>query len=247
MSELNTEQLWVSYNNFLEVYEKAESPSLETARNIDCVLCEAGHLRYLAAFEIILKMDVESFRARVDRAVRLMLLLIEGHSRGIDVGDSCVAMNQFHWALDALVIGDLPLAREFCSKIGGRVKLERRFDSKFSRAIGYGIKELVTTGKCSNEVLNEIKAQLGTPSLIGYAMLVEGISNRDTDLAERGVKEALKGHRILTRPGGMFSLTPDEYLCFWIVGLLNFAAYQGLKINVPDSELLPKSLLKLKL
>lgn len=76
-------------------------------------------------------------------AKRLYIDVIERYDRGDSINWSHVSMVRFYELLDSLAAGDLELARQFATLIGGRTEAERRNDNPFLTAIGYGIKAAV--------------------------------------------------------------------------------------------------------
>jgi hypothetical protein len=200
----------------------------------------AFNLRSLAVEGFLLNGDATLFRVRMTEGVKLMLSVFESYDQGINVDASYVSMTNFYWGLDALVGGDINLGKSFFNVIGGRTKVEQEHNSKFMSAIGYASKELILHGRCSSERLNELKKRCDKPSVSGYAVMIEGISIRDVKLVEQSIQMILKGHSKLVGPGGLFAMTP---LCLWAIGLLNFSSLEGMKVSVPQSQLLPMSLL----
>lgn len=240
---IDKDELKIIYAEHLAAYEKTDVRSLENERTIRCISSEIKTLRYLAVAEIILSNDLKAFKERIHRVIQLNLALFEGYDRGLPIEARFVSMGQFHYGLDALASNDLDLARKYYGVIGGRELAESKIDNEFTTALGYAVKELILVGNCSPGKLEKLTTQLKQPSFAGYAKLIAGISSRDKALSEAGIKEAIKGHKVLARPGGMYHLTPDEFICLWAVGLINLASFFGLKISIPDSELLPKALL----
>lgn len=232
------------YISRLNGYEKKiKNNNKDGSENYIKMASDQGDLRNLAAYEIRLMNDVDLFRSRIMASVNIQLSIFEAYDQGLSVHPGFVTMTSFYHGLDAMAAGNIELGRQFFEKIGGREKAERANDSKFISAIGYASKDLVLHGECSAGMLANLERQFSKKSVSGYPLLFEGISRRDKSLAVRGVEEILKGHKVLSRPGGIFAHTPDELVCFWALGLINYASFLGMSLNIPESELLPRSLL----
>jgi len=201
----------------------------------------------LSSYEIHLGVNLGVTQEKIERMIHLAVFLLNEYDRGNkEVDGSYVTMTSFYYGLDAFAVGCFNAGNTFFSKIGGREKAEKRTDSKFISSMGYAIKDLVANGACSHDLLENMKRHFSSNSLIGYYLMVYGISLRNSDLVEQGLGKVLAGHKVLTKPNGIFYATPDEYICFWAIGILKLAAYQGMELSLPESDLLPQSLLRMR-
>jgi hypothetical protein len=173
--------------------------------------------------------------------------LIDRCDAGEPIGDgSYASMMAYRDLFDALACADFELAHRFAMKIGGRTKLERRFDHPFTRDIGYALKYLVLLpNDQATNAINAFRTRCagkGSGSYAGYATCMEGILNGSADLFAEGVREILRVHKRLSSTGHMFSLTPDEVICTWGLGLVNLGFSRGLSAHF-ESPFIPQALI----
>jgi len=231
------------YSSYIDFRNSIVIPESSGGQNYIHMLSDMDGFRTLAAYEIRLFGDAKFFSERIERAVMMGLSILNDYDAGKGVDPSFVTMTSFHWGLDALAAGNIELSKEYLSKIGIRPKEEKRNDSKFISAIGHAVKEIVTSGSLTMKTRAELSVRLSGKSVVGYRTIIDGIDTRNPDKIERGVTEVLIGHKFLVRPNGTFFGTPDEIVCFWAIGLINFAKNLGMVFSVPDSEILPSSLI----
>jgi hypothetical protein len=201
-------------------------------------------LRSIASLELRLNLNRDAFIKCIDMEVDTQIEIIHGYDIGKNVDPGFVTMTYFYIGLDAMATGNMEMGRKYYHLIGGRHKEEKNNDSKFMSSIGYAVKDLATSGVCSNERLASLEKYSAKPSIRGYAILIRGISSRDVDLANTGINEVIRGYKTCIRPGNIFHLTPDAHVFFWCAGLINISKSLGLNVSVPDMECLPQSLFK---
>lgn len=197
-------------------------------------------LRKMAAAGLRVNDNAEEFSNTVQTYVKLQIELIDGYDKDKSKGASFVTMTSFNYGLDAMASGNISLGRLYFNRIGGRHKEEKRNDHPFTRSFGYAIKELSTSGYCTDDRMTELRKYTKQKYLNGYIDIVSGISERDLNVANNGIYEVIKAYPMCVRSGNIFHLTPDANVFFWCAGFINLARSLGLEVNVPDVECIPK-------
>jgi len=234
---------------FLERQEKLQ-PKIENNKDPELT---GGFLtrmksikRFIALCDYKLRNNVTGFRENLKTASSLKKSLFDRHNKGEFIDDSFVSMNSLGHILDAFAAGDLQLGEDFARVIGGREELERYHDHPFDFAFGYALKAAILNHKTDlNHWLpiadKEVKRK-DVKYFQAYVDALYALRDKDEKLFTQAMQQLVKDHRKMCRSGGIFENNDDEVLCFWGLGLINLARYQGLNVTM-DDEFIPQELI----
>ncbi len=204
-----------------------------------------GTLRFLAVADYVLNKDIVGFRSKLSEAAGLRSKLFNRFDAGEAISPSYVSMITYKALFNALAAGDLQLANELATHMGGRNEIERKHDHPFDLAFGYVLKSFVLEDAVGiKKWLSEFKSLCDQPenaAFKGYAKVFEAILDHDAEKANVGFSELLVGHKHQSKKG-VFKDTEDEMLCVWGIGLANLAYVRGITTK-PQEPLIPADLL----
>ena len=203
-------------------------------------------IRSLAVANYVLYHDIQTFKSGLCEAALIQRKLFERFEKGEPIHSSFVSMLSYRSLFDALAAGDIELAMQLASYMGGRDIIEREYDNPFTRAFGYTLKNFVLGNQ------EEMKKWLAdfiarcrrkcNAGFEGYARIFNGIIKNETGETEEGFNLLIEGHKRLSKGYGMFKDTADEDLCVWGIGMANLAHREGLIVKI-TSDLIPADLL----
>lgn len=196
----------------------------------------AGELRFIAVCKLRLEGDSTAFRSGIEKGLSVTEALFDEFDAGRPVDDSFVTYTQFHWVLDAFAAGLIDDGIRFARKLGRRPSAERKNDSMFVTEMGRAICEMVD----NKPPQNSLRKQLVGSAFEGYWSVLCAIHTGDAIAVSQGMDEVLKRHEELCRAGEEFADTPDELVCMWGLGLMNYARHKGIKVEVGQSGYMPK-------
>jgi len=204
-----------------------------------------GTLRFLAVADYVLNKDIDGFRSKLSEAAGLRSKLFNRFDAGEAISPSYVSMLSYKALCNALASGNLQLANELATHMGGRNEIEQEHDHPFDLAFGYVLKSFVLEDAVGiKKWLCEFKALCDQPEnadFKGYAKVFEAILDRNAEKANVGFSELLEGHKRQSKKG-VFKDTEDEMLCVWGIGLMNLAHVRGISTK-PQEPLIPADLL----
>lgn len=230
--------------NQLIVRQNAEDPVKD--RNGACTSRLSLQLRFFAVAEYFLHGDVEAFRSQLSEAAALRNDMFVRWNNGEPIDGSYVTMLSYKALFNALAAGDMELAEQLASHMGGRDELEKHHDHPFDYAMGYTLRAFVIKDSAQmREWTPKLKTgchKTRSEAFLGYAELFEAILADNTTAGNEAMKSIVKGHRKLSKGRGVFSNTVDEVLCVWGIGIRNLAWSHGVRVEgVPP--LIPNDLL----
>ncbi|EKK02631.1 hypothetical protein RBSH_02046 [Rhodopirellula baltica SH28] len=205
----------------------------------------AGAARFVGVAEFVLNGDAESFRQLLTESVSLTLALFDRAQASDSVSASYLSLIRYQSVLDALAVGRFDLADRFATLLRGRESLDRSQVHKFDRMIAYSL--LAVLGHDPNSADHTANfidycSAKGNQSYTGYAVALDAIRQRDSQLLLDGLNAIIKSHRRLAS-SGIFNLKADELLCVWGLAICNLARHKGLKLDF-DHELIPATLME---
>jgi hypothetical protein len=213
-----------------------------------------GDYRRLAVLDYLLNNNVVSFKENLRKAIPFKMQLLQKYDEGAPIHPSRISMTRFEELFDALASGDMLLAQEYASYLGGRPEAEEQYDDEWVLLLGYSLKYAVENNVEALKVwVPNLKAFYENPKncmieFIGYALVLEALLERDEKKANSAFKVLLEGHKKKCKSakgrnyGYGFANRPDADLFVWGIGLVNLCSYYGLNVQVSD-PLIPAELL----
>lgn len=202
--------------------------------------------RRIGAIGYLIEKDAEAFRANLIAATRYRMKLFDRFDAGDPIAKSFVTMFNYKELLDALASGDMDIAREFASKMGGRGEAELKNDRPFETAMGYGLKALVAGDDAAAlewfQSLEKACTHKDYVNFAGYVPFLRAIAERDSKAAEAALPAMLAGHKRECKRTGMHNGMEDEFIFVWGIGLINLALSRGMDITV-QNPLIPNELI----
>jgi hypothetical protein len=192
----------------------------------------ASDYQFLAVADYILDHNIPSFKEQLQKAAELQYSVLERFDAGDPVPPSYVSMLAYNELFDGLAVGDIPLAKRFATRMGGRPEIEKSNDRAFDIALGYALKHLVLGG---DELARGWSSKLAAFSshkehadFAGYERVIQAMLDKDDVALAKGFEQLLAGHKRQTKGRGQFVNTPEELMSLRGLGLANLALSRGM-------------------
>lgn len=201
-----------------------------------------SNYREWGTLDYLLNHNAVSFKENLRKAIPFKLELLKKYDEGAPIHTSRVSMTRFEELFDALASGDMVLAQEYASYLGGRSEAEEQYDDEWVLLLGYSLKYAVENNIQELKVwFPNLKAFYENPKnkmteFIGYALVLEALLERNEKKANVAFSVLLEGHKKKCKSpkgpnyGYGFYDSPDADLFVWGIGLINLCRYYGLNV-----------------
>lgn len=213
--------------------------------------------RYLAAVNYVRRKDSDEFRNAMYKTANYLVGVFERHEKNMSVSFSYIDDDSHERQWNALASGDWNISKRLMEYIykynqddkdsyppEWQANTNLKKSTPFDRYFNYMFQMVILRVKRNKNVFKEAREVFlkKHKSYAGYPLCFEAIYNQNKEAFEVGIKEVMKGHRVLCRRGAKFGDTEDEIIAIWPLGLINLARMKGMDVSAED-ELVPKDLL----
>lgn len=213
--------------------------------------------RYLAVINYVRNKGADEFRNGMYKTANYLLGVFERYEQGMGASFSYIDDDSHERQWNALASGDWSISKKLMEYIykynqddkdsyppEWMANTNLKKSTPFDRYFNYMFQITILNITHDKNVFKEMRDIFlkKHKSYAGYPICFEAIYNKDNEAFATGIKEVMKGHRVLCRRGGEFGDTEDEIIAIWPLGLINLARMKGMDVSV-DDEMVPKDLL----
>lgn len=215
----------------------------EKDRQGKCAASLIGDLRFFGVAEYVLHRDVVKFRSQLREAAEIREQVFKRIDDGEPIDKSYNSILGYNDVLNALASGDFETAESLAKRVSlTPVRPDvHEFDESFGRALC----AMVLRESKAQSVVDYLQTRCNSKDkdFGGYAEFFSAILQKNAEAANKGLLNAIQGHKRQSEGKGVFANTEDEALSVWAVAAANLARHHGIRVFSPDEELVPNNLL----